>query len=248
MSFIRVALVTLTAFGPLVVTGQAQQAFPVGVVSQATNATIGNGNVSIGSTVFSGDLLKTGEQGGMTVQAGSLQFTLGQNTSVRLFRALNRAIVELEGGTLAYSAKGTNEDLTLFALDIRFVPKTSVPASGQINIVSRCNVIATALHSTIDATSGRETKTIEETKSVTVLSEFGVDYKDSWQPVLTDYPEYPRDAQYHHSHSHVACPAGIWKSAVSPAMTSHFGAAVGVGGGIIAGYLIHEVFESPDRP
>jgi hypothetical protein len=40
-----------------------------------------------------------------------------------------------------------------------------------------------------------------------VTSEIGVEYQDSWQPVPADYPEFPHDAQYHHSHGHAACPA-----------------------------------------
>ena len=248
MSFKKIALIGFLASSPLTLEVQAQQGIPVGAITLANNATIANSNVNVGSTVFSGDLLKTGDQGGMTVQAGSLQFTLGQDTSVRLFRAESRTIVELESGTVAYTAKGTSEDLTIFALDIRFVPQTNVPAAGKISIASRCHVIATAAHSTIDATSGREKKTIEETKSYTVLSEFGVDYKDDWQPVLADYPEYPRDAQYHHSHSHVACPAGVWNTKVTAPLTGHFAIAAGAGAGIVTVIVVHKVFESSERP
>jgi hypothetical protein len=249
MSVKKIVFIGFLATGPFVLGARAQEATPVGAVTASNNATIANGSVSVGSTVFSGDLLKTGDQGAMAVQAGSLQFTLGPDTSVRLFRVANRTMVELESGTIAYTAKGINEDLTLFALDIRFVPQTNVPAAGQINIVSRCHIIASAVHSTIEAKSGRETKTIEETKSYTVLSDFGVDYKDSWQPVLADYPDYPRDAQYHHSHSHVACPAGVWNtSKVAPALTSHFAEAAGVGAGIVTIVVVHKIFESSDRP
>lgn len=251
MSFKKILLIGFLSVGPLAWGIRAQQATPVGAVTLASNATIASASASVGTTVFSGDLLKTGDQGGMTVQAGSLQFTLGQNTSARLFHAENRTVVELESGTLSYTAKGVNEDLTLFASDIRFVPQTNVPAAGQINIASRCHVIATAMRSTIEAKSGRETKTIEETKSYTVLSEFGVDYKDEWQPVLADYPEYPRDAQYHHSHNHVACPSGASQAHQSPApgaLTGHFEQVVWGGTGVGIGILVHEIFESPDRP
>jgi len=99
-------------------------------------------------------------------------------------------------------------------------------------------------------TSGRETRTIQETKSFRVLSEFGVDYRDSWQPVLTDYPEFPRDAEYHKSHSHVACPAGLWQAAKAPVpgAGSHFAEVVGGTLAILTWIGVDEALESADRP
>ena len=247
----KIVLLFLAIFLLTVSSAKAQQAAPAGVVTVADRATLGNQAVSVGSTVFSGDLLKTEDEGHLNVQAATVQIALGPNTSVRLFRNLNRVIVEIERGSIAYTAKGTNEDLAIFALDIRLVPKTSVPAAGQVTIVSRCDVNANAIHSTIDVTSGRESKTIEEGKSFRVLSEFGVDYRDSWQPVLADYPDFPRDAEYHKSHSHVACPAGVWQAAKSPVSalgSGHFAEIVGGSVGIITVVVVHKVFESDERP
>jgi hypothetical protein len=243
-------LLFLFTVSPLPQSAHAQQASPVGVVTAAANATIGNGNVSEGTTVFSGELLKTSDQGHLSVQSGSLQIALGENSSARVFRNLNRTIVELERGTLAYSSKGMNENLTLFALDIRFAPQTSLPVAGQISILSRCDVSVTATRGTIEVTSGRETKTVQETKSYRVLSDFGVDYRDSWQPVLSDYPDFPRDAQYHHSHGHVACVAAATpiQNPVSALAEGHFREIIGGAVGLITGYVLHEAFESPDRP
>jgi hypothetical protein len=229
---------------------QAQQSSSVGVVTLSANSTIGNGNVTEGTTVFSGDLLKTGDQGHLSVQSGSLQFALGENSSARIFRNLNRTIVELERGTLAYTAKGVNENLTVFALDIRFAPQTSLQVAGQISILSRCDVSVTAIRGTVEVTSGRETKTVQESKSYRVLSDLGVEYRDSWQPVLSDYPDYPRDSQYHHSHGHVACVAAAnnAQNPVSALGAGHFREIIGGGVAIITGWVIHEALESPDRP
>jgi len=61
--------------------------------------------------------------------------------------------------------------------------------------VSHCEAKATALHSTLEATSGKETRTIETNKSYSVLPEIRVDYNDSWNLTMTDDPEYSRDAE-----------------------------------------------------
>jgi hypothetical protein len=246
----KTGLLFLFALGLCPNPAPAGQLASAGVVTLAGNATIGNGNVSEGATVFSGDLLKTGDQGHLSVQSGSMQFVLGENSSARFFKNLDRTIVELERGTLAYTAKGVNENLTIFALDIRFVPQTSLQAAGQISIVSRCDVAATSTRGSVEVTSGKETKTVQEGRSYRVLSDFGVDYRDSWQPVLSDYPDLPRDAQYHHSHGHVACvaAANTVQNPAFPLVDGHFREIIWGGIGIITGWGIHEALESPDRP
>jgi len=241
----------LVALAPSCLLANPQQAEPAGVVTVAAGATLGSQEVTVGSTVYSGDLLKTSDDGHLNVQSGTVQIALGPNTYVRIFHYQSRWIVEVERGAVNYSAKGVNEDLTLFVLDIRLVPKTSIPASGRVNIVSRCDVYVNAVRSTIEVTSGRETKTIEETKSFRVLSEFGVDYRESWQPILADYPEYPRDAEYHKSHAHVACAAGVWQAAKSPVSalgSGHFQEIIGGAVGAITWFAVHEALESAERP
>jgi hypothetical protein len=85
-----------------------------------------------------------------------------------------------------------------------------------------------------------------------VTSELGVDYQDSWQPVPADYPEFPRDAQYHHSHSHAACPAAYTNQTHNPVKSAigdgHFGEiAIGISIGVSIP-IIKCALESPHKP
>jgi hypothetical protein len=96
----------------------AQQAEPAGAVANANNATAGT-LVSSGTTIFSGDLLKTGDAGRLQVQSGTMQFVFDANSAARIFRSGNRVVVELERGLVSYSAKGVSGNLTLFAQDIK---------------------------------------------------------------------------------------------------------------------------------
>jgi hypothetical protein len=175
------------------------------MVVAAQAAQVGNTTLTPGATAFSGDLLTTRDNGLIQVHVKQVRLALGENSSMRIFRQEERTVIELERGVLTYSAPGTGESITVYAQDVKFVPDTSRPAEGQISVQSRCELNASAVRSTIAATSGRETKIIEESKSFSVTSEIGVEYRDSWQPVPADYPDFPRDAQYHHSHSHAAC-------------------------------------------
>jgi hypothetical protein len=221
-----------------------------GVVIQANRAQIGGASLSSGASVFSGDLLVTDEEGQVQIQAGRAKVVLQPNSSLRLFRSAGQTVVELERGIINYATSGTGEELVIFALDVRLVPLRTAPATGQVTIVSRCEVRATSQTSTLDVTSGKETKTVEETKTYSVRSDFGVEYHDSWKPVPADYPDFDPNSYYHRSHSHGPCGlADVPHQAPASAMSStHFkiGAAI-VGGGVTCLILCRD-FESPDKP
>src|SRR5262249_7531627 len=124
-------------------------------------------------------------------------------------------------------------------------------AIGQVTIVSRCEVRATSQTRTMDVTVGKETKTIEETKTYTVRSDFGIEYHDSWKPTPSDYPDFDPNSAYHRSHSHSACglAADHPNQAPTPALSgTHFkvGAAI-IGVGVTC-LVVCRSFESPDRP
>lgn len=221
-------------------------------VRAAHNATLGSSNVSEGSTIFSGERLATGSAGEVLLQCGSIRLGLKENSSIRTFQAGTKTIVELEHGTVAYATSGQSEDLVLYTLDIRIVPMTSQPASGQVSSPSHCEATVSPIKSSATVTSGKETKNIEESKSYEVRAEEGVDYRDDWKPVLSDYPELPRDTDYHRSHGHIACAPAFLNRGGKPPMqalgSGHFReiaiAVVGIGTGV----GIHKVLESPDRP
>ena len=228
----------------------AQAPTPAGTVVLADQATLGSTKLSEGTTAYSGDLLRTERGGRVQIQIEKVQLTLAEDSSARVFRNGNRIIVEVEKGTVVYVTSGNSEDLEIYALDIRLVPNTSRPSAGQVTVASRCEVRATAKRSTIEVSSGRESKTVEETKSYGVTSEIGVEYRDSWVPVLRDNPDFAKDSEYHHSHGHTACPVAFNQARKPPlpAMTTHFRELVGGALVLLTIGGIHEAFESPDRP
>jgi len=185
-------------------------------VTFANGASIGIATASNGSTIFSGDLLKTGEAGRLQIQSGTIQFVLDARSAARIFKTGDRVLVELEQGSLAYSAKGVSENLTLFAQDIRFVPRTTELAVGQITIISRCDVQASTSRSSLEATSGKETRTIDANKSYSVIPLFGVDYKRFLEADLARLSRISAHADYHRSHNHIACSPGDQKNPKAP--------------------------------
>lgn len=230
----------------------AQQPEPAAVVTLVTDATVGIAPVSVGSTIFSGDAIKTGAAGQLQMRAGAMQFVLEPNSAARIFKANDRIILELEQGTIGYTTNGAAENLTIFAQDIKFAPHTNEPAVGRVSIISPCSVRATAARGSIDATSGTENKLIEAGKSYAVLPENAVQYSGAWKPQVSDYPDYPRDAEYHRSHNHVSCVAKESKangrSPVSAGNPGHFNQVLVGAIGVVAVVALHKALESPDKP
>src|SRR5258708_1136388 len=229
----------------------AQEVGQAGVVTFANDASIGIATASNGSTIFSGDLLKTAEAGRLQIQSGTVQFVLDARSAARIFKTGDRVLVELEQGSLAYSAKGGSENLMVFAQDIKFAPRTTELAVGQITIVSRCDVQASPSRSSLEVTSGKETRTIDANKSYSVIPPFGVDYNDSWKPTVQDYPEYPRNADYHRSHNHIACSPGDQKTQKLPRSPAKEGPFILKATTIVAvpsAIILWKALESPDKP
>jgi hypothetical protein len=220
-----------------------------GVVTLANQALLAGSTVSPGATVFSGDLVATEEEGQIQVQAGRIKLTLLPQSSFRIFRAGEIVVVELERGGMTYST-AAGDDLTIYALDARLVPERAGGATGQVTVVSRCEVKATSQTHTLEVTSGKETKTIEETKTYSVRSEFGIEYHDSWKPVPADYPEFDPNSRYHRSHSHSACGLVAKENGPAPkaALGSHFKVAAAVVAVGVTCLVLCPDFESPDKP
>src|SRR5258708_40002132 len=96
---IYVILALLLGFRPV----SAQEVGQAGVVTFANDASIGIATASTGSTIFSGDLLKTGEAGRLQIQSGTMQFVLDARSAARVFKTGDPGLVELEQGSLAHS-------------------------------------------------------------------------------------------------------------------------------------------------
>lgn len=248
LSAVAVVVYSLFGTGSALAQGAAQTC----TVTAAQNATIGGSQLSEGTTVFAGERLATGQNGQIRVQCGTVRLALADNSAMRTFQSGSKTIVELDHGTLLYSTSGNSEDLAIYSLDIRITPTTTQPATGQVYAPNHCQTSVRPTKSTVTVTVGDETKLIEESKSYEVTAERGVDYRDDWKPVLSDYPDYPKEAEYHHSHGHVVCaPAFAHQSGKAPIAAggpSHF-RLLAIGGILtVTGITIHKALESPDKP
>ncbi len=214
-----------------------------GVVLEAERAHLGSGQVTAGASIFSGDVLSTDSEGHAQVRIGQTRFQLLGDTQVALFSTANGAVAELRHGSIMVSNNSASEGFRVFASDIRIVPTSDRPILGQITLNSDCDVQISAEHGKLEATVGRETKTIEEAHSYDVRPEFSV--LDIRVPGIS-----PDDAEFHRGHNHASCAAIERKGMSVPiaAGSSHFTLLAGAGAAIITTIVVKEALESPDRP
>jgi hypothetical protein len=141
--------------------------------------------------------------------------------------------------------------LSLFAQDIRFEADVTGQTAGQIAVESRCLVRATSTLGNLIASVGGETKSIGGGDSYQIRAEEGVQYRESWRPVLQDYPTGLSAAKYHESHSHVACLMNGEqdnRGPAKPAKEGHFKYAAAIAVGLGTTIVIHKIMESGEKP
>ena len=71
----------------------------------------------------------------MQVRVGAMQLALAPSIAARIFRCQEHVIVQLESGSLVYSAKILGIPLAIFADDIKFARVTRRRATGQIELL-----------------------------------------------------------------------------------------------------------------
>lgn len=219
------------------------QAPAAGVVVDADRAHIGNGTVTPGASIYGGDVITTETDGHAQVRIGKTQFQLQGDSQVALFSGANGAIAELRRGSVIVSETSAAEGFEIYASDIRVVPTVDRPILGQVTLNSPCDVKITSEHGKLEATVGKEKKTIEDGHSYNVRPDFSVD--DNRVPGVS-----PDDSDYHRGHRHATCAVAAVHGAQTPvaAASSHFAIGVGVGIGILVGVGVKKALESPDRP
>jgi len=221
---------------------RAQEA-PVGVVQQATRASLKQAPVSEGATVYSGEELSTDTGGVLAVSVGASGFRLLESSRAFFYRGASRPIAELSQGTLVFRTEGNGQKLTIVASDVRIVSKGDAAVTGQILIVSPCEIRVTTVSGQLDVTSGKETKTITDKETYSVMPH------DAVSPVRAGVS--PDDPGYHESHSHKGCEERSNKklgAAPKLASSSSFLKLAGAGAIVATIILLHHADESPSHP
>jgi hypothetical protein len=200
---------------------------PLGIVTHAERAHLGQVEASVGSTIYDGDRLSTEIGGLLRISNVALTLQLGTGSSLTLRRAAppeDNFQAELGSGTIIFSA-GQTANITVLAYDASICPAAHASTIAQIRIVSPTELRVYAQRGALSFSYHGDSKIIPE----------GAAYR-----VLLDPPEREVDA---------ASESGQGTKSPTKVHAKFVLLVIGMAaGGVIPMTRHHHHLESPDRP
>jgi len=213
----------------------------LGLIARSNGGWIGSSVAIEGATLYSGDMLKTQENGSLLVRIGALSFELQASSIGHVYRTPYGAILELNRGSVLYTTPGGQANLVVVASDIRVTPVLSLPDFGRVSIDGPCSVTVYSQRGQANVQAGSESHLVEEGKAYRVRPENEVAYRQYVSPDEVDYHSY-------HSHEPCDTPQVAKGHAPIAAGQSRFLIVTTAVVGTATGIAIWKALESPDRP
>lgn len=144
---------------------------PLGLVTQAMSAHLGDATVAIGTTVYPGDTIATEVGGTARLKIGGGQIYLLSSSAATLSQSSNAVLAVVARGTVGFSSNGTDQ-LALEIPEGILRAADGVPSYGQVTIISPLEVVISAYRGTLVLDNDGELHTISEGKSYRVTMDF----------------------------------------------------------------------------
>lgn len=201
---------------------------------------MGESSLTAGVSLCTGDVVSTESDGRAQLRVRQSRFELIGESYAAFFPGPSGAVDELRHGTLIVALNSPSEGFEIFASEVRIVPKNERPILAQITMNSSCDLQIKVQHGTLEATEGKETKTLEKAHAYDVIPEFSV--KDSRNPAIS-----PDESGYHRGHEHTTCALAAKLGQKPPAAgLSHF--KILLGAAVAAGIIIPVLFHGGGGP
>lgn len=139
----RCCLIAMIITGLLNVPAFAANEKPLGLVTQAQDAQIGNSKVAVGTTIFPGDTLATEIGGTLRMKVGASQLYLLSSSSATLAQDTDIVHAVVGRGTVGFSSNG-NDKLELEIPEGIVRAADGQPAYGQVTITGPQEVVISA--------------------------------------------------------------------------------------------------------
>jgi hypothetical protein len=144
---------------------------PLGVVTQAKEALLSNGELSPGTSIFDGDQLSTGPKGAVSLRSGSAEIFLAADTAIRLrgpIEGSEAPSVGLGSGTLVFSTAHVS-DMAVEAESARIHAAASKPTVGQVRVLGPRTLQVYARRGALIFSYGEENERIGEGEAYRVV-------------------------------------------------------------------------------
>jgi hypothetical protein len=151
---------------------------PLGLVTQATFAQLGDAKAMIGTTVYPGDTVATDQGGLLRLKVGGSQIYLLAQSSAVLSSDTNKISAKVLRGTVGISTTAS-EPVSLELPEGILRPADGEPVYGQVMILSANEVVITSYSGTLVLDDEGELHTIPSGKSYKVTMDLERNASDS---------------------------------------------------------------------
>jgi hypothetical protein len=162
-------------------TASAADEKPLGLVTQATLAQLGDAKAAIGTTVYPGDTLATDQGGMLRLKVGGSQIYLLASSSATLNQNSSAISATVKTGTVGI-ATTSSDPVSLEIPEGTLRPAAGSAAYGQVTIVAPNEVIISAYSGDLVLDNDGEMHTIPAGKSVRVTMDLVRDSADATEP------------------------------------------------------------------
>jgi hypothetical protein len=164
--FLAVVAAFLLAAGP-----SPAKVIPLGTVTHAERAHIGQAAASVGTTIYDGDRLSTDIGGALRINGAAITLQVAARSSVTLRRAPTpeaNVQAELGSGTITFSS-GQAGNIAVLADDASIRPASHVSTMAQIWVISQKELLVYALRGSLNFSYHGDSKMIPEGTKFRVL-------------------------------------------------------------------------------
>jgi ferric-dicitrate binding protein FerR (iron transport regulator) len=192
----------------------------VGIITTASSAHIDSGLASDGASIYSGDHLSTEAQGFLRIRIGLARIYLAEESSITLEAASNGTRAVLGDGSLAFSSSVADSfEVLAYGASIR--PAANVPTVAEVKTLGANELFVTAKRGALALSFRDENRILQEGQSYRITLD-----ASSEAPAAASNRTPPKNGR---------------KKMIIKVV------ALATIGGVTA-WVLHEAFESPDRP
>jgi hypothetical protein len=173
---------------------------PLGLVTQAQMAQLGDAKASIGTTVYPGDTLATDQGGILRLKVGNSQIYLLASSSATLSENSTAVSAKVNHGTVGMST-ASSEPVALDIPEGILRPAGGSPAYGQVTIVAPNEVVISAYSGSLVLDNDGEMHTIPAGKTYRVtmdLTPSEAQPQDAAGAQTNNKNQMPRAARHRH--------------------------------------------------
>jgi hypothetical protein len=140
----------------------------LGTVVVADRASVGDSSAGVGTTVFSGDVVSTADEGSMQLRVGAARLHLTSASSLIVNDVSNAPSAKLLRGTATFSTASANA-FTLYYASAAVRPLADGPTVGRVSYLSSKEFIVRAMKGDLNVSFDGQTETIHEGTAFRVI-------------------------------------------------------------------------------